>query len=166
MSEWLSSQVNDLKTLVQYHFNKLFIMKKYVFLLFATLILAVSCSSNDEMGTDSRLETDGNLFADSLVEVSSMPEWVITQINYFVNDHDIGLDIYHGHVNDMRYYVLMTVYFNTPSVYTEDGKIIEYPNLKELLKKQNDWKRIYTYRPTKIWSDEYENTMMFWPKYN
>lgn len=144
-------------------------MKKYVFLLLAMLAFAVSCSSNDdEMGNVSRSEvdTDGSLFADSLVEVSSMPEWIITQINYFVNDHDMGLDIYHGHVNGTRYYVFMTIYFNTPYVYTEDGKIIRYPNLKELLKKQNNWKRIYTYRPAKRWSDECEKDMMFWPKYN
>jgi hypothetical protein len=142
-------------------------MKKYVFLILAMLVIAVSCSSNDdEMGNDSRSEIEGKSIADSLVEVSSMQEWLITQINYFVNEHDMGLDIYKGTVNDAQYYVLMTVYFNTPYVYTEDGKIIEYPNLKELLKRQNDWKRIYSYRPTKSWSDEYEKTMMFWSKYN
>ena len=138
-----------------------------LFLILASLVFAVSCSSNDdEMGNDSKSEIEGKLIADSLVEVSSMQEWLISQINYYVNEHDMGLDIYKGAVNDVQYYMLMTVYFNTPYVYTEDGKIIEYPNHRDLLKRQNNWKRIYSYRPTKKWSDEDESTMMFWSKYN
>lgn len=127
-------------------------MKKGMLLLALICAVFISCSDHD-----TKVEkVDEILFSDEFKEVSELPTWMKVYIDDFTEVHPTGLDIYQGEMESKTIYMIMTVFYNTPYVYDQDGNYIGLtPYVRDSSK---SWKRIYSWRPEN-WPPLQENGM-------
>ena len=122
--------------------------------LFFQLFIVITC-----LGTMSCTEDkDGEweYFHDDLVDVSELPVWMQPGIDDFTKQHPTGVDVYQGEYNGGDIYIIMTIAYNTPYVYDNNGNYIGLT--KEIKEKSAKWKRIYSWRPTD-WNQDCETNM-------
>ena len=108
--------------------------------LFFQLFIVITC-----LGTMSCTEDkDGEweYFHDDLVDVSELPVWMQPGMDDFTKQHPIGVDVYQGEYNGGDIYIIMTIAYNTPYVYDNNGNYIGLT--KEIKEKSAKWKRIYS----------------------
>ena len=124
-------------------FRKVFLF----LLLLSSIIVIVSCSEEKENSQQPFYVYD------ELVSISELPTWITPYIEDFTMNHPTGVDIYQGEYSHETIYMIMTIAYNTPYIYDDNGNYIGLnQNIKD---NSTKWKRVYSWRPAE-WDQDLE----------